>query len=566
MAQVLCLLYPKFIGFKNRIQSGGGSFLVKVLLLLVFGLLFWSGIFVVLYRVLVYFRGIEVFGDILAAKLLSMVLLTFFSILIFSNVITAISTFFISEELQLIIASPFHLSELYFSKCFETVFSSSWMVLLFSLPVFIAYGIVYRPSIIYFLVIPLAMAPFFIVCGSLGIVMAISLVKIFPAKRVKDILLLLSIFLIIALYFLFRFLQPEKLVDPETFYTVIDYFTALKAPTSPFLPSQWATDLLASFLFPGDKAVIFNLLLLWSTAMALIVMVNWLFEKIYYDAWSKSQEAKSAKMTKHRFFDKILQFTLAPLAPATRSILTKDIRLFFRDTAQWSQIFILAAIIVIYLYNFSVLPMEKSPFPTIYLQNLIAFLNLGLAGFALSAVAVRFSFPAISMEGESFWIIRSSPLQLKNFIWCKFWLNFWFLVILAEMLIVCSNYLLQVSGFMMILSAVTIAMMTFGITSLSIGCGAIFPRFTFENIAQIPTGFGGLLYMIFAILLIGSIVVLEAWPVYLILMAKFTGRQLTSIQWVEIGISFGVVAVINCLAFWLPMRVGLKKLSTYEKF
>ena len=67
------------------------------ILLALAGILFWVGIFAVFYRVLVYFQGIEGFGDILAKKLLSMVLVTFFAVLIFSSILTALSTLYLSE-------------------------------------------------------------------------------------------------------------------------------------------------------------------------------------------------------------------------------------------------------------------------------------------------------------------------------------------------------------------------------------------------------------------------------------------------------------------------------------
>jgi len=562
----LGLLYPKITQLKNRIKFKGEGSYTKAFLMVGFGLAFWAGLFIVFFRVLTYFKGIEVFGDFLAAKLLSMVFLTFFSILIFSNVITAISSFFISEELQLIISTPFNYADLYFSKLTETILNSSWMVLMFSLPVFISYGIIYEQNFSYYVFLIFSGLPFVVICGTLGIGFAMALVKYFPAKRLKDVLFLITIFFVIIVYFMFRFLKPERLVDPDKFFTVIDYLSALEAPTSPFLPSQWVTDILSSMLFdkvPGTA--VFNMLLLWSTALAFTVMLGWVFNTVFYDAWDKTQEGKTAAISINRFFNKVLDLILSPMSAPGRSIVEKDIKIFFRDTAQWSQIFILLAIIVIYLYNISVLPMEKNPLPTVYLQNIISFINLGLAGFVISAVAVRFAYPAVSLEGDAFWIIKSSPMGLKRFLWCKFWANFIFLVVMSEILIIFTNYLLKVDTMMMAVSAVTIFLMTFGITSLGIGCGASYPRFKVENIAQIPTGFGGLLFMILSMLFIGSIVVLEARPVYYFMMSEFTNVPVSSSQWVSVSIHFGLVLFINILVFLLPMKIGIKKLSAFEK-
>jgi len=121
----------------------------------------------------------------------------------------------------------------------------------------------------------------------------------------------------------------------------------------------------------------------------------------------------------------------------------KDVRAFFRDNTQWSQLLLLAALVVVYLYNFSVLPLEKSPIRLEYLRNELAFLNMGLAGFVLSAVSVRFIFPAVSSEGGAFWVIRSSPLSLGRFLWGKFLLYILPMVLLAEALVILSNYFLE---------------------------------------------------------------------------------------------------------------------------
>jgi hypothetical protein len=93
------------------------------------------------------------------------------------------------------------------------------------------------------------------------------------------------------------------------------------------------------------------------------------------------------------------------------AIVFKDLKHFFRDTSQWSQLFLLFALMVVYIYSFKFLPLDRAAMPSFYLQNLIAFLNLGMVGFVTSAIAVRFVFPAVSLEGTSFWIIRSAPLD-----------------------------------------------------------------------------------------------------------------------------------------------------------
>jgi len=561
------LLYPRLAQIRNRLKHRNSRTYAKTLIMVFFGIFFWAAIFIVFYRVLAYFKGIEIVGAFLAAKLLSMVILSFFSILIFSNIITALSVFFMSEELQLVTATPYDSDELYLSKLAETVIISSWMVALFSLPVFLSYGIIFRQDAAYYFMVLLTLIPLFVISGALGTAVALGLVKSFPARRLKDIFFLLALFLFVGLYSMFRFMKPERLVDPDTFFTVIDYLSVLKAPTSPFLPSQWVTDVLSAFLFQkhGQDSG-FSFACLWSTALAFTVMLGWCFRRIFFDAWTKAQEAKTIRVKRWSFFNRLLEGVLSPLSPPLRAIVDKDARSFLRDTAQWSQLFILLAIIVIYLYNFSVLPLDKSPIPTRQLQNILSFLNLGLAGFVITAVAVRFAFPAISLEGESFWIIKSSPVGLRGLIRCKFWMNCILLSVLAEVLIICSNWLLGVDLVMMLLYALTVLLMTFGITSLGIGIGAAFPRFRYENIAQIPTGFGGLLYMMLAMLFCVLIVVVEALPLQMYLAAVESGQPLRPGQWGIIASCIVFIFSLSAAACIVPMKIGLYRLSRLESF
>ncbi|NNG08126.1 MAG: hypothetical protein HKM90_10400 [Desulfobacteraceae bacterium] len=529
------------------------------------GLSFWAGMFVLSCRVLMYFQSVEVIGDLLAHHLLSMVLLTFFSLLIFSHIITALSNLYLSNDLELCHSMPAQIEELFLSRSVYTLIDSSWMVVIFGLPVMMAYAYVYRPGIgYYFTVLHMGVAIAIIAAG-IGILFTMILVHIFPAKRTRDVVMLLVIFMIAGLYLMFRFLRPERLVDPEAFFSVMQYLSALKAPDSPYLPTHWVTESLWGYLKgPGGKAQLFGSLFVWSSAAALVVVNIWVAQAIYFEGFSKSQEAKKRRKGGNTFLNLLMNVFTKPMRRDLGSVVNKDIRTFFRDNTQWSQLLLLGALVVVYLYNFSVLPLDRSPMRLDFLQNQIAFLNMGLAGFVLSAVSVRFIFPAVSSEGAAFWIIRSSPISIKRFLWGKYAFYILPMLILGEVLIIFTNYLLNVTPFMMILSSVTMFLAIFGIVALGIGLGALYPNFKFENIAQVATGFGGVMYMIVSAIFIASIIVLEAGPVYVIFMANVKGLNLTGLQWLFIIPSFAAVLFIGMLTVYKPMKMGLEALSRYE--
>ena len=558
------LIAPKFLGLRNGLKRSQGKTKIKILTLTGSGILFWVVLFFLFYRVLLYFSSQEIIGDILARHLLAMVFLIFFSLLIFSHIITALSNLYLSQDLELCHSSPARLTDIFLSRSFYTVIDSSWMLLVFGFPVMMAYGFVYHAGFSYYLSLIYVSLPLVIIAAGSGIMLIMVLVRFFPAQRARDVIMFLSLILIVVLYLLFRFLRPERLVNPDTFTSVAQYLGALKAPDSPYLPSHWATDLLWTRLTKYTGSQVLNHLLLWSTASAMGVMAIWMAGLIYFNGFSKAQEAKRRSPAGRRILEKIVALITRPLGPEITSLIAKDIRTFFRDNSQWSQLLLLGALVVVYLYNFSVLPLERSPIKSIYLQNALSFLNIGLAGFVISALSVRFIFPAVSSEGQSFWIILSSPLSPRRFLWSKYLAYLLPMLILAEVLITYTNYLLEVTPFMMALSSVTIFFLVFGIVALGVGLGAVYPNFQHENIAQVATGFGGLIYMIISSVFIASVIVLEAGPVYTILSAHFKGEAITLFQWVWIVSSFILVVLLNIFAVQRPMAAGLKAIHAYE--
>ena len=563
MQGLLLLIRPRLQGLKNQMRGVQGK--KRVWIMGGLGLAFCGGMFAASSRVLVYFQSVEMIGDILARQLLSMVLLTFFSMLIFSSIITALSNLYLSKDLELCHSMPVSVEELFISRSLYTFVDSSWMVIIFALPVFLAYAYVYRPGPNFYFSLIHMNAAMAIIASCIGILMTMVLVYIFPAQRTKDIILLLSIIMIVALYLLFRFLRPERLVNPEAFFSVAQYVSALKAPDSPYLPTHWITETLWADLNATEgRSHLFEVLLTWTTAASVAVINIWTARFIYFDGFSKSQEAKKRRAVGKRLLDLLIMSVSKPFGRDLSEIISKDIRVFFRDNTQWSQLLLLAALIVVYLYNFSVLPLDKSPIRLDFLQNQLAFLNMGLAGFVLSAVCARFVYPAVSAEGEAYWIIRSSPLKLGRYLWGKYLFFIFPILLLAEVLIVATNYLLDVTRFMMILSSVTIGFMVLGIVALGIGLGASYPKFKHENVGQVSTGFGGFLYMMISSLFIGLIIILEAGPVYVLFMSQVRGSVITSLQWLFIVSSFSAVILIICVAIIRPMKAGLKALEEYE--
>ena len=180
----------------------------------------------------------------------------------------------------------------------------------------------------------------------------------------------------------------------------------------------------------------------------------------------------------------------------------------------------------------------------------------------LASVAARFIFPSVSLEGRTLWLLKSSPMPVRQLLWAKFWVGTTPLLALALGIVFVTDWLLQVSDFMFAVSVMTIAMMTIALCGMALGFGTLFPQFETENAAQIPTSFGGLMFMIASVGLIAGVVVLEARPVYSYLSAKLYGTP-TSMSDMVFG--FGLAALLCVVATIIPIRVAKRRLEAVER-
>ncbi len=560
----LRLLSPRYLGARNRLRRMGRAGRIQLGILTVLGMGFGTAIYLFFLRVLHYFLEVPDFGPVLTYKLLGMVFVTFFSVLLFSNIVTSLSTFFLARDLDRLMAAPLSAHRFFTSRFLESLIESSWMMVLFALPAFLAYGVAHGAGPSFYLVTAATLVPFLMIPAALGVITTVMLVNIFPARRTKDILVVLSIVMVAVLYMMFRMLQPERLVNPEAFANFVEFIGAMRAPSSPYLPSTWATEIVFPFLGSGPSTVGFHALLLATTAAVGFMAAEAITARWYLSGWTKAQEGRRARLTRGPLWERALALITRPLSPHTRLLVGKEVKTFFRDTSQWSQLILLLALVVVYVYNFSVLPIKGSPLVTFYFKNVIAFVNLALAGFVTAAVAVRFVFPSISLEGRAFWILKTAPLRLRRVWWTKFWAGLLPLLTLGEALVILTNSYLRVMPVMMWLSTVTLFLMMFGIVSLGLAVGVTYPRFDADNATKVAAGPGGLIYMVLCMSFIGLVVVLEAWPVYVLFASHLSGQPLSPSGWAGVVASLAAVVAVSLATFIIPMRRGLRRLEQLE--
>jgi ABC-2 type transport system permease protein len=542
------LLRIQIQSLRNRLRTMTFAGDVKTAVLLLVGILFLAVIYFGSWRLVGYLNGVPVAGPLLINKLLALVFLTAFSMVVFSGVVTSFSALFFSKDLKWLMATPLPVRTLFTFKAFTTAVYSSWMVLVAILPFLFAVGQVKGAGSWFYAGTGVLLFPFLFLSGMAGILATLLLMRFFPSRRTRDLLVLLGILCTTGVYVLFRLLQPERFVKPDGFEVVAQYLAYLNAPTASFLPSWWITGGMYSLIAGTRGGFLFYAALLYGAAAAALLAVVFLAEKFFYFGWAEGQVYhRPAKPAVQRYIRR----------PAFIALLRKDMAVFFRDVTQWSQLLVLGALVLVYLFSIYKLPLD-----TFALQNLVAFFNIGLIGFILAAVALRFVFPSISLEGESWWFLRAAPLTPARFLLEKLVFGSLPGAVLGILLVIASNVLLKTDRPIFLLSCTAVAIMTLGINAMAIGFGALFPRFRYDNVAQVEASAGGLFFMVSALFYLCLSLSLWAPAVHNFYQQKLGGLHLPwqQLWWVGAGL-----LIVNMFAIALPLWFGLRSLEVLEQ-
>ena len=297
---------------------------------------------------------------------------------------------------------------------------------------------------------------------------------------------------------------------------------------------------------------------LWTTALAAVVLLTAAGEHWYFAGFSRSQEAPKARFTQFRGIDALARWL--PLPTVRRQLLVKDTKIFLRDVSQWSQLLLLLALVLLYLYNFRVLDLQRIPYMSGFIKNVYAFVNLGMAGFVMATVTVRFVFPAVSAEGAAFWIIRTSPIRLRDFLWSKFWTGLVPVLVLTELLTIAANEFLGVDPFLKVAAALAILCMSFALVGLGVGLGARYPRFGADP-SQVAGSYGGVAFMVQAVLFVLVMIVLVGWPSSLYVVRHVRGLPLTGAQQLLAAACTAAGIAISGFVWLGSMRSGVAALE-----
>ncbi|NCB38483.1 MAG: hypothetical protein EOM80_06900 [Erysipelotrichia bacterium] len=506
-----------------------------------------------------------IFGGLLVSKLLEMLLMSLFFMILFSSIISALSALFLNEELPTLMSSPQPVGIIFRSRLLLMSIESSWMVVAFFMPALLAFATALKANWQAYLLFPLFMIFFVMLPNLLGAFLALSLGAFFPVRQMKKIFQFLSIIVLTVMVFFLRSLEAEKLINPSYFGDVSSYILSLELPLLAYSPSSMLHKSCMSLFKNNTYEALSHFFPLLVGGLAGLLLLNAFASKFYRKSWQTSMEALDNQVLGLEWLRIAIIWPFRFFSPVTRVIATKEVTTFLRDPAIFSQIFMVGAIILVYGYNLSILPLKD--IPSLYsgeLNDTLVFLNGPFIGFIVASIGMRFVYPSISMEGRAFWAVKSSPSNPNKILFIK--LCIYLLPMLCIGLTLCgvTNTVFKVSHPILIwLSFINVTLITIVITTLAIGVGAVYADFAADSPIKIAGSYGGFIYMTLSGLYITNLLALEMYPMYRLFFGRYyAARGFSGLT--LIGIC-GII-LLFCTAAWIytPFRKGLESIENYE--
>jgi ABC-2 type transport system permease protein len=348
----------------------------------------------------------------------------------------------------------------------------------------------------------------------------------------------------------------EKL---NRFYPNIDIYIAQSAPSIfKYLPNQWVADFLY-FAARGEvmHALPYAGILLSVTIIAFCVCIL-VASRFYYRSWLISLQIQSAALSPYdparRHFLDFRSDSVFP--PQVEALVKKEFFLFFRESSQWIHLIVMIILAALFSVSVSHLNLRLRVMDVQLLTYLVLF---AFDGFMVSSLALRFVFPMIGLEGQTFWALKSSPIKMSKILMTKFVIGFLPVLIIAEYIAISSNVpFVSMTGMRPLL-------MWFGIFSafwisltmvaLNLGFGGFFANYFERNPIRAASTQGATLTFLSTLVYLFMLLVIILGPVSDYFALLFRSQ---TFHFGIIVIPGTLLAVVSYILSVFGLAVGLK--------
>jgi ABC-2 type transport system permease protein len=503
--------YKLVAGVARSVELKPSNFVKQLASLCVFGAFAYAS-FLAARAGVTYLLGSAHLGLFLLHRFLSMALFVFFLSVHVGNIVVSYATFYRSHEVGYYLTTPVSHGSLFVMKFIDNFFSSSAAFLLIAVALCAGYGACFDVSIWFYVgIVVLMLIPLMLIAGALAVLLLVAVISAVRPIGVRKTIVFMILAYLGVLYGYFRATNPTALVNGVLahFPDVDAYYGSLDPWFSRYLPSHWIADALYWIASgkPG-QAVQPMALLLGLTAIVVTAMLL-VGRRLFYRSWLIAQELQQDRPVTSR----TTRLSIAgrwQSSPQMTVLLKKEFWQFVREPSQWIHFSVIVVLLLTFLVSIAGIDFRKSiPF----LQSVSYSVLFVFNAFLVASIALRFVYPALSLEGENIWSIMAAPVKRGTVFRMKFFLGLVPILLLSQWLVIMTNR--SIGNFPELDWAIALAMLglAYALVGLNFGAGVFFADFHESNPLRITSTQGATLTFLISVGIITLALALLFFPI-----------------------------------------------------
>jgi len=495
----------------------------------------------------------------IGATLFDLLFFTLGGMLVFSTGIILYASLFTAPEAAFLLATPARADHVFATKFQGAVAFSSWAFVILGVPIFLAYGLTAGVPWYFYPLLPVFLLGYVLLPGSASAVLCLLLVRYLPRNRRQVLLLVALVLLALGAAWAVRTAQAARQTLLTSGRELDDLIGQFDIVRSGLAPSHWMTRGVMAAARDDLPGALLPLALVWSNGLLGYVAAAWVARRVYRPAFDRlAGGGRGKKVFRPSVLDRLMGALVFYLDRPTRVLVVKDFRTFRRDPTQWALLIVFAVLMLLGSSNFRQFAradLAKMDRYAISLMNLCGTAVLLCAGLS------RFIFPLISLEGRKFWVLGLTPVSRDQILRGKFAFAATGALLVAESLILVSDFLIGLPPEGIAVHALTLAVVAVGLSAINVGLGAYLPNFRETDPSKIVVGFGGTVNMVVGLMFLVCVVGLMAVPLHVSQLAS-RGSGAAVSGWVYAGVPVGVA--VGVVAVVVPLRAGARALRGME--
>ncbi|MBN1438504.1 MAG: hypothetical protein JW929_03765 [Anaerolineales bacterium] len=478
-----------------------------------------------------------------------------------------LSALYLSGDLDFLLSAPVPIRAVFVAKQLQAILPNFGFIALFGLPILFGLGAAGGYNFLYYPLAVIVLALLALAAAGIGSLLVMGVCRIFPARRVAEILGAIGATFSILCSQSGNFVNAMNLEEQNLGPQQIP-IGAITRFNSPWIPLSWAgrglVDLgegrwLGAALFLGLTITLTVGLFLLSLAAA---------ERLYYSGWASMQAGGRKKRAAKA---RSPQAGKAPSAPAKAGaaasflaefipqpvlgIFQKDFLTLRRDPRNMGQLITPIIVAVVYMF---VIFRPGSPAlegqgeaPAWFMQLIETAMYYGNAAIALFvgwSLISRLGMMGFSQEGRNYWMLKTAPVGAAVLLGAKFLVAYLPGLVLGVLTMAVITLVRGGSIPLLLFGLAVVALADTGAAGINVAFGVTGANLTWEDPRRMNAGWSGCFGMLFSFLYLGIVAALYFGPP--LLLSAF---GLPDLVGYAAGILLGGAFSLGCTV--IPLRL-----------